>query len=766
MDHNLLKYGSRCLSLMALSAVLVGSLSACGGEKKEQDEAQGSTSAVTAPEYIYVPEFTDLGSENTFYDSKVIDGALYYLSGRMDEETGEWVQGLFRRPLEGGEESEIPLQLEEGSSGINYWDVALDGTVCIMTQDYQYDEATQTGTSTYALVKLDSEGSPLFTTDITDALTKNGEQLYPYGMCVDGQGRFYVSGENGIWLFDAEGASAGSISTSDWVNELFTGKDGVVYASYYSSSSSGMVVAPLDADTKSVGTPLEGIKGDHYTPMTEGSFFTYDSVSGYTYDIASQTSEKLFDWLDSDINGSYVNAAAVLEDGRIAAIYRDWATDESGMAFLTKTPSSQVAAKQYILIGTLSTSQAVQAAAVAFNRQSEEYHISIKQYLDYDNWTETTYTDAITSLFNDITSDNCPDIICIAGLNAEQLAAKEVFEDLTPYLEQSTALDRSDMLENVLEAYTFDGVLAGIPKSFYMTTLVGNGEMVGEKPGWTLEDMIALADAHPDAELFDRYSNARILNACLNYNMERYVDWKEARCDFTSEEFKKLLEFAARFPDEDDINWNSESSTPGRISRGEVLLDIATIYDFDEVQMYTEMFQGDAVYIGYPNSTGESGCVLNTDEVLSISARSPVKDGAWAFLESYLSRDDTWYSFGFPNSKKELEEMAKEAVEVTYVLDANGEPLLDENGEPIEEGAGSSVSYGSDWSYDYRKATQEEVDLVMELMETAKPVASTNDQIWTIIQEEAEPFFQGQKTAEEVAGIIQSRVGIYIDENS
>ncbi len=38
-------------------------------------------------------------------------------------------------------------------------------------------------------------------------------------------------------------------------------------------------------------------------------------------------------------------------------------------------------------------------------------------------------------------------------------------------------------------------------------------------------------------------------------------------------------------------------------------------------------------------------------------------------------------------------------------------------------------------------------------------------QLSQIITEESEPFFKGQKSAKDVAGVIQNRIQIYVNEN-
>jgi hypothetical protein len=63
-------------------------------------------------------------------------------------------------------------------------------------------------------------------------------------------------------------------------------------------------------------------------------------------------------------------------------------------------------------------------------------------------------------------------------------------------------------------------------------------------------------------------------------------------------------------------------------------------------------------------------------------------------------------------------------------------------------------------------ATQEEIDEIKALIASAEKVSENADQqIINIITEETEPFFKGQKSAADVAGVIQNRVQIYVNEN-
>ena len=142
------------------------------------------------------------------------------------------------------------------------------------------------------------------------------------------------------------------------------------------------------------------------------------------------------------------------------------------------------------------------------------------------------------------------------------------------------------------------------------------------------------------------------------------------------------------------------------------------------------------------------------------------KDGAWAFIENYLNQPfDDLYSYGLPARKSALDDMVEKALNVTYMTDENGEQILDEDGNPIPEDGTSGISYG-DWEYTYHTPTEEEIDILKDLISVAEPSSATgNDEITNIITEEAEAFFKGQKSVADVAGVIQSRVQVYVNEN-
>lgn len=763
-----------------LASAMTLSLAACGdtqGNNGEQGNNVGNGTEVK--EFVYVPEFLEIQEENvSYYNMKYVGDSLYYESYSFDEATGMSSENIVKYSLTDKTSSVIPIQLGEEVS-LGEYAILSDGSIYAICNDYSGEPGPEGYTEPKRMLcKFGADGTEIFAKDLAEDMPQDMENTYIQYIAVDGENRLYLSADSKILLLDAEGNYQGTVDTGEnWINSMGCGKDGKVYFSYYDNTAEELsfVLAAVDFDKRAVGESYKGFISGNGNGLYAGrdhDFLIGSGSSVYCYDLQSQKSEKLFDWLDSDINGNNATCMGQLEDGRILAVINDWENNDNGIALLTKTNASEVAPRETIVIGAMYSSSQLQSAAVKFNKSNDKYRISIRTYMDIMSYSETAYNDAVTRMNNDITSNNCPDIIDLRNVNIQRLAAKGVFEDLNPYLE-SSSLNRDDFVESIIEAYTYDDVLVSIPANFQLQTVVGSASELGGKEGWTIDEMIAYADEYPDAQLFDYSDKDSILSLCMMFNESSFIDWSTGECRFDTPEFKSLLAFVNRFPDEYQYE-DGGASTPTRIQNREILLDRAYIYDFNEIQLYMEMFGGDVACIGYPTTDGSSGTGIMAEQAYAITSKSSKKDGAWQFIEGILTpvedeNENTrggmqWW--GFPNNRKSLSAMAEEAVEVEYLTDENGELVKDENGDPIPMGGGGGVGYEDGWSYTYRIPTQEEVDIILNLIENARAVAGSSDEILKIISEEAAPYFHGQKSVDEAAAIIQSRINIYVSENS
>lgn len=572
-----------------LAAAVMLMISGCGRADNSDYSAEG--------EWGYLPEFIVLDEEGFSYDDMQLSGDnIYFLSQDTENREGMSGPSINRYSLTDRNLTKIFLDWQaepDGSAGqitdrqIRRFAVAEDGSLYFITQEeVSGSDSDDVYVFRSCLYKFDEKGERIFARDITAWLDGG----YSFYMLTGPQGELYIGSGTSVWRLDGAGDIQDCISVGDSASRIAGigyDREGKVYAAYQSFESSGefgvlMVVdgdmadymlAELDFDTRKAVDACEKFSYDAagFFPGVEGDFLVFDKGAVYEYDLETETAGRLFGWIDCDVNGRYAKVLGVLEDGRIAAVYGDgiWGDDSAGIVLLTKAWIDPKKAKETLVLAAMSADNSLQAAVVEFNRNNTRYRVEIRQY--YDMHSGETWEEALVNLNNAIASDNCPDIIDLKGLDVESFAAKGIFEDLSSSLERSSVLDREDVLESILDAYTFDGKLVAIPRRFLLQTAVGNAAELSGIQEWTIEKVIAFAEAHPDKELFDRATKDSVLDYLMRLNQETFIDWSTGECFFDSDRLKNMLRFVNRFPD--TVDWNvGTASEPTRLGNGELLL--------------------------------------------------------------------------------------------------------------------------------------------------------------------------------------------------
>ncbi len=760
-----MKKKTSCLFILAAIWLLTA---ACGSrEEPAAKKTEGQ---------VYVPEFITLEGDNIDYRGMTLVGdSLCYLSMAWNEALQRYAPHLGSYSLTQRKTAVVPLAWPEEPSGmnLNQYVFESDGSLCILSKSYPSEPPASGGSSqpkTF-LCRFDSQGKCLFARDITEDLQdSSGGQAYISMMGADQSGRLYLLGNSCLWLYDQEGALSGRISPqgSDvWMNALYSAGDGTTYLCMQTVGVEGRSSTLYQVDFE--GEKLTEVWADFpdctLVPGKQKDFLMQDRSCVYTCGLTEKKAEELFCWADCNINGNDVLYFGEMDDATIVVVTEN-AQRQGEVALLARTDASHTVQKENLVLAVLADAYNYEPAVTQFNRSNQQYHITIREYVNYEEGSADPRADALGKLYADLISDNCPDLIELTGLDVERLAAKDALADLNPLLEKSTLLDSDDFVEEILEAYTFDGTLTSIPSLFFLETVMGHSSQLGNTPGWTFDDLTALAKANPEAELFDGALKSDILNYVLMYNQNAFIDWSAGSCSFDSPEFQSLLQFADSFPSEIAPD-PDRPGTPALIQSGQVLLKNTFLYDFDSIQMDMAMFGEDAVCIGFPTPEGTPGHGLTTAYAYGIPSKSHNKEGAWAFMESVLAEEENARNqMGFPTLKRRLEAMTAEALQEEYVLDENGNPYLDENGNPIVTGI--QTTSGNGWSYTYHTATEQEVSTILSLLEGARlsPTSGSGSrEIMSIISQEAQAFFSGQKSLSETTAIIQSRMALYISEN-
>ena len=84
------------------------------------------------------------------------------------------------------------------------------------------------------------------------------------------------------------------------------------------------------------------------------------------------------------------------------------------------------------------------------------------------------------------------------NLPLESYMAKGLFEDLYPYIDKDDAFRREDFFPNVLKAYENNGKLYRLVPRFTVYTVTGKTADVGDRTGWTLQDLRDVMASKPE----------------------------------------------------------------------------------------------------------------------------------------------------------------------------------------------------------------------------------------------------------------------------
>ena len=238
------------------------------------------------------------------------------------------------------------------------------------------------------------------------------------------------------------------------------------------------------------------------------------------------------------------------------------------------------------------------------------------------------------------------------------------------------------------------------------------------------------------------------------YSLNTFVDYEKGTCDFCNQNFYDLLNFADTFPKE--IN-NENYDMYGMMANGDIILSELYLYDLSSLRMYRQIMGDDAVIVGPPNDKGIRVQVI-PNSMYAISAKTTEKEGCFEFLKFYMEDQGNkmYSSSGIPVRKQAFYDMIEDEI--------TPDTYTDENGNVVEED--TSYTIGTDYGMiDVGIPTQAEADILEGLMNEAKDTIRLDEKFTEIFMEEVQPFIEGQKTAEETATVLQSRVKIYLSEN-
>lgn len=740
--------------LMAVFVLVLCFMAGCG-KKKNTNTIDKNT--------IYKEEEINIGLPDNFdlYYVDVINNKLFFSGYSYDETTYESTSSWGTANLDG---TGLTLNNLGANSWIDRTVAASDGSIYVFYSSYFEDYSDPDNyifENHYNFSKCTLDGKVEKNIELS-----NEYEIYWIEQVFEVDGNVVLSANGNMYYFDSDlnFKSKKENNSSTNIEGIYTLKDG---------SKAAMLWGENGQELKRFDMATFETKDDITLPVSlynislidcEGAgydFILRDSTQVYGYNIGDESLSPIFNFINSDLTTSSFSSLTAIDDKTFIGSYYDYNDDGSRnvISRFTKVNPEDVKDKELISLGSMYMSSNLRNRVVQFNKSNDEYRIVAVDYSQYS--TEDNWNAGYEKLNSDIASGQAPDIVTVDDYASfENYMSKGLFLDLTKYLEDDEEVNKDDIFPNLLAMSSYNGKMYAVVPEFYIQTLAAKTKNVNGKTSWTLQEMVEYEKSlKPDQKLFE-FNNTRS-NFTYNYfaaNANKFVDMVNGKCYFDSQDFIDFLEYVKTLPEqsEDDYIVYDEmfyESREDAYRTDQVILSYAYISSVSEYKsLLRGTFGEDVTFIGYPTSEG-NGSIMRFGSSYAINAKTANPKACWDFVKYYLTDEyQSSIEWSIPASMSRYDELGKLAQQKPFYMD--GDEKIEYDDEYFVNGEWITVD----------PLTQADVDFLKEYIKTVDKVAGDIGELQNIIDEETAAFFEGQKTAEDVVKIIQSRATIYINE--
>lgn len=437
------------------------------------------------------------------------------------------------------------------------------------------------------------------------------------------------------------------------------------------------------------------------------------------------------------------------EQGYFLEKMTDLSVDEAGTLFLMTyyDGSDQLVAigrewgippeKQEVVLALrwYSNQSALHQLIDSFNRQSTHTHVTVQSMGEKES-----YRDYAQNIQMEISAGRGPDMLGDYLVEIEDVGSG-YFLSLEGKLE---GLD--DLLPAVLDCGRYQGEVYGVPYQVQLSVLVCSEELAAGRSSWNVEEMMDSVRQSEASVLHWGLSGSGIVYwfGLSDKDNRDFIDWENGESHLTEEPFIKFLEFAKEYQGQENVSWEDQ----GVLTRNGVIAtahaDIA-YSNFNFLDDAERLFGDGAVCIGLPKVDGR-GVYLKSN-CFYVNSASKNMEGCLEFLNYLISEEAQQKMSRYVVSSVSMPQVG-ESFEMTAPFNIRKNILQ----EQIQ-------NYTRD-----EGLTQQQAETVFQLLLNAEAWNSPVDQIMSMVAEELDPYFAGERTVKEAAEKLHNRVQLYLDE--
>lgn len=777
--------GTRHVVSVFMACMMALQLTGCGGTGREkpteteapvkqeslwQGESFGEIASLTDGNPVYLVEYQEGIEELSNLSKEDNDISSQYLGCYQDKiylltycSKTEWIEG------EDG--SMIP-----SVSGLKYYistydldtkeresrEIALDhypwgGAV---TRDgelvFFYEVSNEEGIENYYAAYMDLSGNVKTMLDIYPAMQEFGPRPNEMLSCVeyDSRGYLYVMDPRKprVGVIDGTGALIDTMEVTldmaDAVSSPMKTWDGIVMFEVSGIKGSEKVTTIFWYDDKKSGISILGDIRSGSEVVLQRYMNQYEEIYYSTrnnlvrWNWKTGVREKIFDCSANGFSVGLNNKYCITnEAGQLFLL--DLSGDKSQLYSFSETEPVYESPIRIADIASIQASEFVQSCAAAYSRKNPLYHVEYEM-ADHDR------------IINEIVAGNGPELLVVNREDMETLYEKGVIQDLSNVLSDET---REQIYSSILEAGQIDGKQIGLGWNGSGFTQYVSRD-VWQKDTWSVEEFVNLVEAR-ESELEDIFVGIvpsfqepfvifRYI-AMMDLKNSPFIDWEKCECYFDSALFRKVLELSMRYGkvvDGYSVNDQDAFQNAGiqELKEGRALAYIGGGPGSMNVFSQEMTKLGDGFYsVGCP--TGEkSGTFVLTDQFLVVNAKAEAKDTLYDFLQ---------YCYDYDTQRAKGPENVRKDVMRTFVVPSGSDiwPWM------FNTGGGNGVMLtakpdGSSWMEEY-----------LECMDGSVPLPMKSQEVYDMIREEVEYYFDGARGIDQTIDVLQRRVQLYLEEH-
>ncbi|MCM1568675.1 MAG: extracellular solute-binding protein [Roseburia sp.] len=591
----------------------------------------------------------------------------------------------------------------------------------------------------FFLSAYDAEGALLWENDITEYLpeSERAEGGRIYGMVQDAQGNIYLKGAQNILIFAKDGESRGTIAAPfSYIMALVRSGEGKIYALSDIDIDAVIPVSRLaELNVADLSSGMERtITGSQLTTGRDGGICFFDTVANefVEYYPDDDSAEKIFALTQYNIS-SYGVTAFYVGENALRFIFWEEQNPLKPMEIVTLTRPENgemvpVSEKEKITLISLNNDYDLMYKVQAFNRKNSAYHVELEFLSEGGVYNH----DELLEKLNTGMVSGRADLILLGQRDYCSYKEQKVFENLIPYLAGSS-IKEEEYRRELVEPLKNGDELYTLPAQFVLQGYALKKDSLEDKEIHTMEDFLDYLEDNPESRLQWGGGKHWVLEVCMKFGWERFVDLERGECYFDGDAFKTLMRrikaLNLEMKSYDEEEWERLAADGENVIPE---LYLSSLSQFAEAENY---YNSELFWLGYPGAGDDNETYALVNSLLCISAKSEHKEGAFAFWEFYMKSKES-DAGAFP---------AKITLFDKQMRDAFGE----EDGKKEEKEAA------------LEERRQQTLSRALDTLRTDSPEEIL---IQNIILEEMAGYLSDTKELEDAAGIVQNRVRLYLNE--